>query len=187
MPDLTIHHMLGSRSERVVWLAEELGIPYKVVLHMPNTKSGKVTSTLTDHVKDGKAPSAFLDGELLKESGYIVERLVRAFPSANIEATPSLDSIYWAHFAEGRIMTQCGAAMLNMVALPAVSRDMSEAEKKGAQAYSAHLAKSYKAEGEKALAEADAFLQKHQWFSGGDKPGIGDVSGAAGSRAGPAV
>jgi glutathione S-transferase len=77
--------------------------------------------------------------------------------------------------------------MLNMVALPAVSRDMSEAEKKGAQAYSAHLAKSYKAEGEKALAEADAFLQKHQWFSGGDKPGIGDVSGAAGSRAGPAV
>lgn len=55
MVDLTIHHMLGSRSERVVWLAEELGIPYEVVLHIPNTKTGSVTSTLTDHVPDGKA------------------------------------------------------------------------------------------------------------------------------------
>ncbi|GMK54567.1 hypothetical protein CspeluHIS016_0111530 [Cutaneotrichosporon spelunceum] len=174
MPDLTIHHMLGSRSERVVWLAEELGIPYKVVIHVPQTGSGRITSTLTDHIKDGKAPSAFLDGELIKESGYIIERLVQSFPSDNVESTPSLDSIYWAHFAEGRVMPACGSAMLNSVALQAVTKKLSPEEQKGAQAYQAHLAKLFRGSGLQALAEADAFLQTHQWFSGGDKPGIGD-------------
>lgn len=118
----------------------------------------------------------FLDGQLLKESGYIVEHLAKEFPSDQIEASPSLDSIYWAHFAEGRIMTQMGSNMLNNVALPFATKNMSPDEKKGAQMYSAHLNAYYKKEAGKALDEADKFIQDNVWFSGTDKPGIGDVS-----------
>lgn len=73
-------------------------------------------------------------------------------------------------------MNQMGSNMLNGVALPVFTKDLSPEEKKGAQAYSAHLASYFKREGQKSLDEADKWLQSHDWFSGGDKPGIGDVS-----------
>lgn len=81
-------------------------------------------------------------------------------------------------------MTMLGSNMLNTVALPFATKGMPEAEKKGAQAYAAHLGAAFKREGQKSLDEADKYLQSHEWFSGGDKPGIGDVSRAASDASG---
>ena len=47
-----------------------------------------------------------LDGESLAESGYIIERLLKLAPaSADVETTPSDDSLFWNHFAEGSLMS----------------------------------------------------------------------------------
>ena len=105
---ITIHHLSTSRSERIVWLAEELGIPYRMQWHQ-REPNGAAPAALREVHALGKAP-VIEDGDLvLAESGAIVEYLVQRHGGGRLAVKPEAPEypgyLYWMHFAEGSLMT----------------------------------------------------------------------------------
>jgi glutathione S-transferase len=105
---ITIHHLDTSRSERIVWLAEELGIEYRIEpwQRQPN---GAAPEALRAVHPLGKAP-IIRDGDtVLAGSGGIVEYRVNRHADGRLAVQPSAPEyaryLYWMHFAEGSLMT----------------------------------------------------------------------------------
>ncbi|HST02497.1 MAG TPA: glutathione S-transferase [Usitatibacter sp.] len=105
---ITIHHLSTSRSERIVWLAEELGLPYEMRWHQREANGGAPAALLEVHAL-GKAPVIEDDGLVLAESGAIVEYLVQRHGGGRLSVKPEAPEypgyLYWMHFAEGSLMT----------------------------------------------------------------------------------
>ncbi len=99
---IRLHHVRQSRSMRVLWLLEELGVPYEVVEH-PFDKSLRAEEYLALHPV-GRVPSLQMDGETLWELGAIIEILCERFPDRGLGRLPGeLDRaewLIWVHFAE---------------------------------------------------------------------------------------
>ena len=105
---ITVHHLNNSRSQRILWLLEELGLPYEIKRYQRDAKTMLAPPELRAVHPLGKSP-VISDGEvILAESGAIVEYLASHYgngiliPKAN---TPEyLRYLYWMHFAEGSAM-----------------------------------------------------------------------------------
>lgn len=99
---ITLHHVHQSRSMRVLWLLEELGVPYRLVEH-PFDKSLRAEEYLAVHPV-GRIPALQMDGETLWESGAIIEVLCERFPERGFGRLPGEmerpDWLIWVHFAE---------------------------------------------------------------------------------------
>ncbi|HXZ86553.1 MAG TPA: glutathione S-transferase family protein [Myxococcota bacterium] len=107
---LTIYHLERSRSDRIIWLAEELGLQYELVRFKRDPQTQRAEPALRAHHPLGKSP-AIRDGELVvHESGAIVEYLVvRRGKGRLAPATASADwprYVQWLHYAEGSAMHQ---------------------------------------------------------------------------------
>ena len=105
----TVHHLENSRSQRVLWLLEELGLPYEVVRHARDAKTLLAPPALKQVHPLGKSPVVVLDGgEVLAESGAIVQTLAERHPDAGLlpaAGTPARTRCtYWLHYAEGSAM-----------------------------------------------------------------------------------
>lgn len=90
---------------------EELGLPYNVKVYF-RTPAGGAPASLKQISPFGKAPVLELDGEVITESAYIIHLLLQLAPdNKDVETTPSNDSVFWGHFAEGSQMNlfQAGA------------------------------------------------------------------------------
>ncbi|MGH8442536.1 MAG: glutathione S-transferase family protein [Nevskiaceae bacterium] len=105
---VTVHHLNNSRSLRVLWLLEELGIPYEVRHYQRNTRTMFAPESLRKIHPLGKSP-VITDGELtLAESGAIIEYLIERYgngrmaPPVGSAARPRY--VYWLHYAEGSLM-----------------------------------------------------------------------------------
>lgn len=106
MTTITVHHLENSRSQRVLWLLEELGLPYEIVHYQRDAKTMLAPASLRKVHPLGKSP-VITDGEqTVAESGAIVEYLVgRAGQLVPAAGTPErLRYTYWLHFAEGTAM-----------------------------------------------------------------------------------
>ena len=105
---IIVHHLNNSRSQRILWLLEELGLPYEVKRYQRDAKTMLAPPELRAVHPLGKSP-VISDGDVtLAESGAIVEYLASRHgngtlvPKAN---TPEhLRYTYWMHFAEGSMM-----------------------------------------------------------------------------------
>jgi glutathione S-transferase len=104
---IVVHHLNNSRSQRVLWLLEELGLPYEVKRYQRDAKTMLAPPELRAVHPLGKSP-VIEDGELkLAESGAIVEYLVSRHGAGlkPREGTPDHSRyVYWMHFAEGTAM-----------------------------------------------------------------------------------
>ena len=105
---ITIYHLETSRSERIVWLVEELGLQYKLEIH-PREPTGAAPAALKTIHPLGKAP-AIRDGDVvLAESGAIVDYIVHRRAQGRLALRPDDPAyaryIYWLHFAEGSLMS----------------------------------------------------------------------------------
>jgi glutathione S-transferase len=105
---ITLHHLNNSRSQRVLWLLEELGVPYRIQHYQRDPKTMLAPPELTKVHPLGKSP-VITDGELtLAESGAILEYLVDRYGAGRFRppvGTPeALRCTYWMHFAEGTAM-----------------------------------------------------------------------------------
>lgn len=104
---ITVHHLDHSRSQRILWLLEELGLPYEVVRYKRDPKTQLAPPELLAVHPLGKSP-VVQDGEVvIAESAPIVEYLIDKAGAAlrPPPATPAVrDYLYWTHFAEGSIM-----------------------------------------------------------------------------------
>jgi len=105
---IIVHHLNNSRSQRVLWLLEELGVPYEVKRYERDPKTMLAPPELRAIHPLGKSP-VITDGELtLAESGAILEYLVERYGAGRLapaSGTPQrLRYTYWLHYAEGSAM-----------------------------------------------------------------------------------
>jgi glutathione S-transferase len=105
---ITVHHLNNSRSQRILWLLEELGLPYEVKRYQRDAKTMLAPPELRGVHPLGKSP-VISDGVLtLAESGAIVEYLASRYGNGRLipdNKTPEyLRYLYWMHFAEGTAM-----------------------------------------------------------------------------------
>ncbi len=106
---ITVHHLENSRSQRVLWLLEELGATYTVIRYSRDPRTLLAPAALKALHPLGKAPIVEWNGRVLAETGYILEALCeglnggsRLMPAKGSEAFESLR--YWMHYAEGSAM-----------------------------------------------------------------------------------
>ena len=111
---ITVHHLEKSRSQRVLWLLEELGVPYELKLYQRDAKTMLAPPELKAVHPLGKSP-VITDGDLtIAESAAILEYVIDTFggqapaqfgslrPAAATEAHRQYN--YWMHYAEGSLM-----------------------------------------------------------------------------------
>jgi len=105
---LTVHHLENSRSQRILWLLEELGVEYEIKRYGRDKQSGLAPPELLDVHPLGKAP-VVTDGDItVAESGSIIEYLVHNYDDGSLRPEDGtadwLSYTYWLHYAEGTFM-----------------------------------------------------------------------------------
>lgn len=105
---ITVHHLENSRSHRILWLLEELGVPYEVVRYERNRTTLLAPASLRKVHPLGKSPVITEGGTTIAESGAIIEYLVGEYGNGRLvpaAGTPQrLRYTYWLHYAEGSAM-----------------------------------------------------------------------------------
>jgi len=106
---IVLHHLNNSRSQRILWLLEELGVPYEVKRYQRDAKTMLAPPELRKIHPLGKSP-VITDGDVtLAESGAIIEYLAEKYGEARLlppAGTPNrLRCTYWLHYAEGSAMS----------------------------------------------------------------------------------
>jgi glutathione S-transferase len=106
---ITVHHLNNSRSQRVLWLLEELELPYEIVHYQRDPKTMLAPPSLRAVHPLGKSPVVTTDdGLALAESGAIIETLIERYGNGRLApaaGTPeALRFRYWLHYAEGSAM-----------------------------------------------------------------------------------
>jgi glutathione S-transferase len=153
-PKIVIYHAEGRRSERIVWLCEELGLPYEL-----KYRRGDVTGSFEDifAVNPGMrvAPTVFYNGELLVESGAIMQLILdrnghgKLVPPVN---SPDYASyLRFMHYAEGTLAS-------DVVADYRVARATDNMAPRGEK----------ETDGQRAMRFAEDFLAKHPYFGGSE-------------------
>jgi glutathione S-transferase len=109
MAGIVVHHLNNSRSQRVLWLLEELGLDYEVKRYERNPETMRAPAELRKIHPLGKSP-VVTDGDLvLAETGAIVEYFVDKYGAGRLAPAPGtperLRYTYWLHYAEGSAMT----------------------------------------------------------------------------------
>ena len=151
---ITIYHLETSRSERIVWLMEELGLGYKLEI-FPRESTATAPSPLKAIHGLGKAP-VIRDGDVvLAESGAIVEYIVHRHAGGRLAPHPDDPAyaryLYWLHFAEGSLMS------LMLIALV-----LSRVPEASSSPVTARINERVK----QMLAFVDAELGSGPWFAG---------------------
>lgn len=105
---ITLHHLNNSRSQRILWLLEELELPYEIKFYQRDAKTMLAPPELRRIHPLGKSP-VITDGEFtLAESGAIISYLVDSYGQGKLKpeagTADALKYNYWLHYAEGSLM-----------------------------------------------------------------------------------
>ena len=105
---IVVHHLEDSRSQRILWLLEELGQPYEVRRYARDAETRLAPPELLAVHPLGKSPVITDDGRVVAETGAIVEYLVDRHGDGRLKPAQGTDEqlayTYWLHFAEGSAM-----------------------------------------------------------------------------------
>lgn len=106
---IIVHHLNNSRSQRILWLLEELGLEYEIVHHQRDAVTNLAPPELLAIHPLGKSPMIEDNGQLVYESGAIVEYLCERHGGSHLVPDRGTDDhiryLEWLHFAEGSAMT----------------------------------------------------------------------------------
>ncbi|WP_315777318.1 MULTISPECIES: glutathione S-transferase [unclassified Bradyrhizobium] len=163
---LTVHHLNNSRSQRVLWLLEELGVPYEIIRYerQPDMRAPKELRAIHPL---GKSPVITDNGNTVAESGAIVEYLIETYGNGRLIPPPKtperLRYSYWLHYAEGSAMPLLLLKLLFNIMpkrAPALLRPI--VRKVSNQALSTLVNPQLKQH----MAFWESELQKSEWFAG---------------------
>ena len=102
---LVVHHLENSRSQRILWLLEELGVEYEIKFYERDKETSLAPPELTAVHPLGKSPVITDDDITVAESGAIAEYLLGKYDDGSllpVDGTPERrDYTYWMHYAEG--------------------------------------------------------------------------------------
>jgi glutathione S-transferase len=167
---IVVHHLENSRSQRVLWLLEELGLPYEIEHYQRDAKTMLAPDSLRAVHPLGKSP-VVSDGEnTVAESGAIIEYLVERHGAGRLVpaiGTPEhLRYRYWLHFAEGSAMPPL---LMKLVFDKVASAPMPFFVKPVARGISAQVLKSFVMPNiERQLGYMEAELAQRPWFAGAE-------------------
>ncbi|MDH4573421.1 glutathione S-transferase family protein [Salinicola acroporae] len=165
---ITVHHLENSRSQRILWLLEELGVEYEVRTYRRDPKTMLAPAELKRIHPLGKSPIITDDAYTVAESGAIIEYLVSRYdgdalvPEAD---TPErLRYTYWLHYAEGSAMPllvmKLVFSKLGKPPVPAVIRPIGRLLANGVRQ------KFLDPQLEMHLDYWESELRQHPWFAG---------------------
>jgi glutathione S-transferase len=155
MPDFTIYHLEGRRSERIVWLMEELGLPYKLEFKRGDLAGSMALIRAISPIVP-MAPTVKYGDQIIVESGGIMELILNRHAPGRLQ--PALNSpdypyhLMWMHYAEGSL----------------ASREFSDYRAWRTQP---PTARSPLVDSEAVVQFADEYLAKHPWFGGSEFSG----------------
>jgi len=165
---IIVHHLNNSRSQRILWLLEELGQPYEIKRYQRDAKTMLAPPELRAVHALGKSP-VISDGDLtLAESGAIVEYLAGKYGDGKLvpaAGTPErLRYSYWMHFAEGSAMPPLLMKLIfdrmESGPMPFFARPIARAiARKGKSSF-------VQPNIDRILAYMDEELGRHEWFAG---------------------
>jgi glutathione S-transferase len=165
---VVVHHLNNSRSQRVLWLLEELQVPYEVKRYERDAKTMLAPPALLAVHPLGKSP-VIVDGEVaVAESGAIVEYLVDKYGAGRLKpASGTADRLrytYWLHYAEGSIMPPLLLKLVfgRVASNPAPWPISAIARKIATTVDSSFIAPNLK----RHLDYMEAELNAHTWFAG---------------------
>lgn len=106
MPGITIYHLEGRRSERIVWLMEELQVPYQLVFERGDL-AASMANIRAVNPDVPMAPTVLIGDQVLVESGAIIEVILNRYAPGQLQPaveTPDYAThLMWMHFAEGSL------------------------------------------------------------------------------------
>ncbi|PPQ78830.1 hypothetical protein CVT25_010623 [Psilocybe cyanescens] len=170
---VVVHHLEDARSQRVLWLLEELNVPYEVKKYK-RTPQRLAPKELFDVHPLGKSPVITVGALTLAESGAIVEYVIKKYGDGKAEVKESgwVDNLYFTHYAEGsvqpllvrRLVFKLLPQRVPALVRPIIKNVMTKADslmnapdlKKHGDLIEAHLAKT------------------NLWFAGGENPTSAD-------------
>ncbi|MBD1936307.1 glutathione S-transferase family protein [Microcoleus sp. FACHB-68] len=123
---LTVHHLNVSQSERIIWLLEELQLPYELRVYQRDQATQLAPTELRSIHPIGSAP-VLCDGEIvMAESGAIIEYILARYGNgqlaAPVESPQYPNYLYWFHYANSSLMTQI---VMNWIAAMAAAPESS--------------------------------------------------------------
>ena len=102
---IVVHHLNESRSQRILWLLEELEVPYDIRFYWRDPHTKMAPMELRQIHPLGKSPIITDDGRAIAESGAIVDYIIRHHGDGRLGPDPKSeaydDYVYWLHYAEG--------------------------------------------------------------------------------------
>lgn len=105
---IKVHHLNNSRSQRILWLLEELGTPYEIVHYTRMSPIPLAPPALKAVHPLGKSPVITEDGNTIAESGAIVEYILDKYGNGRLRPRPGshdhVKYLEWMHYAEGSAM-----------------------------------------------------------------------------------
>ncbi len=153
---IQVHHLNNSRSQRILWLLEELGLEYEIVKHQRDPETNLAPEALTNVHRLGKSPVVVDGTDVIIESGAIIEHLVQKFGGGRLrpsEGTPeALLYLQLMHYSEG-------SAMLPLMLKLYVGR-LGEA--------GAELTPRIDSEIERHISYLESLLEGKDWFVGNE-------------------
>lgn len=104
---LTVHHLNNSRSQRIVWLCEELGLDYQLIKHFRDVETLRAPESLLAVHPLGKAPAIEHDGQVIVETDAIIEYICNQCSDGRLSRRPG-DAEYgpylqWLAYSEGTL------------------------------------------------------------------------------------
>ena len=174
---IVVHHLNDSRSQRVLWLLEELAVPYEIKKYQRDAQTRLAPPELQAVHPLGKSPVITDNGVTVIESGAIIDYIVRHYGNGKLRPAPDTADfeVYqqWLHYAEG-------SAMLPLLLKLYVSR-LGDA--------GAPLSPRIESEIANHLGYVNQSLQGRDWLVGNQMTGadiqmsfVGEVAGSRGNR-----
>jgi len=165
---LTVHHLNNSRSQRVLWLLEELGVEHEIARYQRQADMRAPAALRAVHPL-GKSPVVTDGGKTIAESGAIAEYVIETYGNGRLIPPPNtperLRYVYWLHYAEGSAMPPLLLKLLFTLMpkrAPALVRPL--VRKVCSQALTVLVNPQLKLH----MAFWESELLKSQWFAGDD-------------------
>ncbi|MFZ2987392.1 glutathione S-transferase family protein [Ideonella sp.] len=165
---ITVHHLNNSRSQRILWLLEELALPYEVKRYQRDAVTMLAPAELRQIHPLGKSP-VITDGEaVVAESGAIIEYLIERHGDGRLKPAAGTPELlrwrYWLHFAEGTAMSPL---LMKLIFNKVQTSPMPFFAKPIAKAISAKVLKGFVDPNLKSqLDYMEAELTQRDWFAG---------------------
>ncbi|CCK76386.1 Glutathione S-transferase-like protein [Oleispira antarctica RB-8] len=166
---ITLHHLNNSRSQRIIWLLEELKLEYVIEFHKRDAKTYLAGDSLKGIHALGKSPVISDDktGMTLAESGAIIEYLVQTYGAHLMPEQGSAaywQYLYWLHFSEGSLMPPM---VMNLVLSKVKDSPMPFFVKPIAKKIADQIVKQFSGPNiKRSLEFIEEHLSKNTWFCG---------------------